>query len=111
MLLAASGVLVPAAVAPALAQSTEPAAAPAPASVAASKLPFATPLKWSASDVLIKPVSDAAHQIMSVKDPTIVRFDNKWHRTASTGNGRPFQRPPRFKGRLQASTMSHLKMA
>jgi len=43
------------------------------------KLPFATPLKWKSTDVLIKPVSDETHTIVSVKDPTIVRYNDLWH--------------------------------
>jgi hypothetical protein len=38
-----------------------------------------TPLKWTASDVMVKPVSDETHTIVSVKDPTIVQYDGKWH--------------------------------
>jgi hypothetical protein len=46
---------------------------------AALKAPFKTPLKWTCSDVMVKPVSDENHTIVSVKDPTIVHFDGKWH--------------------------------
>jgi len=45
----------------------------------ALKPDFATPLQWKSTGVLIKPVSDETHTIVSVKDPTIVRYDNKWH--------------------------------
>jgi hypothetical protein len=38
-----------------------------------------TPLKWKSTDVLIKPVSDENHTIVSVKDPTIVRYNGLWH--------------------------------
>lgn len=41
--------------------------------------PFSTPLHWVSSDVLISPVSDETHKIVSVKDPTIVRFNDLWH--------------------------------
>ena len=40
---------------------------------------FATPLKWVSSDILIRPVSDETHEIVSVKDPTIVRYNGLWH--------------------------------
>jgi hypothetical protein len=43
------------------------------------KPPFATPLKWISTDVLVKPVSDEKHNIVSVKDPTIVRYNGLWH--------------------------------
>ncbi|MCA9185200.1 MAG: endo-1,4-beta-xylanase, partial [Planctomycetales bacterium] len=39
----------------------------------------ATPLKWSASGVLVRPISDESHTIVSVKDPTIVRHEGLWH--------------------------------
>jgi len=54
----------------------------------APKLPFATPLQWKSTDILIKPISDETHNIVSVKDPTIVRYDNKWHIYATTANTR-----------------------
>ena len=47
----------------------------------APKLPIATPLQWKSTDALIKPVSDATHEIVSVKDPTIVRYNDLWHIT------------------------------
>lgn len=50
-----------------------------PVSAETPKLPFATPLKWKSTDVLIKPVSDERHKIVSVKDPTIVRYNDLWH--------------------------------
>lgn len=41
--------------------------------------PILTPLKWTSSGVLVKPVSDESHTIVSVKDPTIVHFNGLWH--------------------------------
>lgn len=55
--------------------SSQPAAVPAEA----PKSPFAMPLKWKSSGVLIKPVSDDTHTIVSIKDPTIVRYNDLWH--------------------------------
>ena len=52
----------------------------------APTLGFATPLQWKSTGVLIKPVSDETHNIVSVKDPTIVRYNNKWHIYATTAN-------------------------
>ncbi|MCF7674335.1 MAG: hypothetical protein K9N23_13935 [Akkermansiaceae bacterium] len=63
-----------------LLQAAEPATA--------AKAPFATPLKWKASDILVKPLADPAHQIISVKDPTIVRFNDRWHIYATTADTR-----------------------
>ena len=64
-----------------LASAAEPAQPAAQATVHtdAPKLPFATPLQWKSTDVLIKPVSDETHNIVSVKDPTIVRYNDLWH--------------------------------
>ena len=41
--------------------------------------PVATPLHWTSTGVLIEPVSDETHTIVSVKDPTVVRYNDKWH--------------------------------
>jgi hypothetical protein len=38
-----------------------------------------SPLKWKSTDVLVKPVPDEKHTIVSVKDPTIVRYNGLWH--------------------------------
>ena len=38
-----------------------------------------TPLKWTSSGILVSPVSDETHTIVSVKDPTIVRYNDLWH--------------------------------
>jgi hypothetical protein len=46
---------------------------------ATAKLPVATPLQWKSTGVLIRPVSDANHTIVSVKDPTVVRYNDLWH--------------------------------
>ncbi len=40
---------------------------------------IATPLKWTSSGVLVSPVSDEAHRIVSVKDPTVVHHNGLWH--------------------------------
>lgn len=64
------------------ASAGEPAAQPGATVTAdanAPKLPFATPLRWKSTGVLVKPVSDANHTIVSVKDPTIVRYNDLWH--------------------------------
>lgn len=63
-----------------LASEAESAALNQPAATtAALKMPFVTPLKWKSSGVLVKPVSDETHTIVSVKDPTIVRYNDLWH--------------------------------
>jgi len=45
----------------------------------ALKWPFAMPLKWRSTDILVKPISDERHTIVSVKDPTVVRYNDLWH--------------------------------
>jgi hypothetical protein len=61
-------------------------AAPATVSADAPELPFDMPLQWKSTGVLISPVSDETHNLVSVKDPTVVRYDNKWHVYATTAN-------------------------
>lgn len=41
---------------------------------------------WSSTDPLISPKPDAAHPIVSSKDPTVFRHDNHWHVYATTAN-------------------------
>jgi len=76
-----------------IASTAEPATQTQPSQTATvsaetPKLPFATPLKWKSTGVLINPVSDETHNIVSVKDPTVVRYDNKWHIYATTSSTR-----------------------
>jgi len=47
--------------------------------VATPSVSFATPLQWKSTGELIKPVSDETHAIVSVKDPTIIRYNDLWH--------------------------------
>jgi hypothetical protein len=37
------------------------------------------PLKWKSTDVLVAPQNDPTHFLYSVKDPTIFRYQDKWH--------------------------------
>jgi len=41
-------------------------------------------LSWTSTDALIVPKADAAHALVAVKDPTVVRFNNRWHVYASS---------------------------
>ncbi len=70
---------------PAVAAAQSPAAQPS-AATSATASPIVGPLKWKASGVLIKPVSDDAHSLVSVKDPTVVYFNDRWHVYATTAN-------------------------
>jgi endo-1,4-beta-xylanase len=42
--------------------------------------------RWSSSKALNSPRSDASHNLVSIKDPTVVRFNNRWHVYATTAN-------------------------
>jgi endo-1,4-beta-xylanase len=42
--------------------------------------------RWSSSGPLISPKTDARHPIVSVKDPTVVRFNNQWLVYMTTAN-------------------------
>lgn len=49
-----------------------------------------TSFRWSSSDPLIGPLPDDAHPVLSIKDPTVVYFGERWHvfaTTASEGGG------------------------
>lgn len=59
-------------------------ATPTPASSQSASL--AGPFQWKSSGVVIKPVSDDAHQLVSVKDPTVVYYGDRWHVFATTAN-------------------------
>ena len=40
---------------------------------------LSTPLKWTSSGIMVSPVSDDTHKIVSVKDPTVVYWNGLWH--------------------------------
>ena len=43
-----------------------------------------TSFQWSSTGVVLSPKSDATHNLVSIKDPSIVYFNNKWHVFVST---------------------------
>ena len=45
-----------------------------------------TNFTWTASTALIAPASDAEHDLVAIKDPTVVRFEDRWHLFATTAN-------------------------
>ena len=52
--------------------------------------PFTEPIKWKSTGPLVAPVSNASHSLVSIKDPTIVQYNGKWHvyaTVASTAGG------------------------
>jgi hypothetical protein len=63
-----------------------PGQAVPPAASASAPSPIVGPVSWKSSGVLIKPVSDAEHELVSVKDPTVVHFNDMWHVYATTAN-------------------------
>jgi hypothetical protein len=56
-----------------------PLAETATDSAETAKLPLDMPLQWKSTGVLVRPISDETHTIVSVKDPTIVRYNDFWH--------------------------------
>lgn len=40
---------------------------------------FPKPLTWTSSGILVSPISDDTHTIVSVKDPTVVFWNGLWH--------------------------------
>jgi hypothetical protein len=73
---------------PAAKATAQDAATTAPTRTTAPPSPIVGPLKWKSTGVLIKPVSDETHQIVSVKDPTVVYYNDTWHVYATTANTR-----------------------
>jgi GH35 family endo-1,4-beta-xylanase len=72
-----------------LAPTPDPAAAAEPAAptpAATKAVPLTGPFKWKSSGILMKPVSDDAHKLVSVKDPTVVYDGDRWHVYATTAN-------------------------
>jgi endo-1,4-beta-xylanase len=51
---------------------------------AAAALP--TSFQWTSSGALVSPKPDATHPIVSIKDPSVVRYRNRWLVYATTAN-------------------------
>jgi Glycosyl hydrolase family 62 len=63
------------------------AAAPGqPAGTRGSPPALPRSFQWSSSGVLISPRPDASHPIVSIKDPSVVRFRHRWIVYATTAN-------------------------
>jgi endo-1,4-beta-xylanase len=66
--------------------ATAPAPAPlpevAPKTVAVPGLP--SQIAWASTPPVIVPVADPKHELLAIKDPTIVRFNDRWHVYASS---------------------------
>jgi endo-1,4-beta-xylanase len=72
-----------AAVAPGAAQA---AASPGHTAGTHSRPALPSNFTWSSSGVLISPKPDATHHIVSIKDPSVVRYNNRWIVYATTAN-------------------------
>src|SRR5205814_3194231 len=65
--------------------SPPPAPVAAKPSLAARAVPgLPAAIAWTSSAPIIVPKSDAAHALLAVKDPTVVRFNGRWHVYASS---------------------------
>jgi hypothetical protein len=42
--------------------------------------------RWTSTGPLVSPIPDATHPILSVKDPSVVFFNDRWHVFATTAN-------------------------
>jgi len=63
-------------------------ASSAPAPAAAKTQPLTGPFQWKSTGVLIPPISDETHRLVSVKDPSAVFYNGRWHLYATTANER-----------------------
>jgi len=66
----------PAAANPSAAPAPVPSVSPSPTRTVAG-LPAS--LAWTSSNPIIVPQSDATHDLVAVKDPTVVRYNDRWH--------------------------------
>ena len=58
----------------------------APADDPKNAAPMPAPAHWVSTGPLLGPVSDATHPLVSVKDPTVVFYNNRWHVYATSAN-------------------------
>jgi endo-1,4-beta-xylanase len=62
-----------------------PTAAPPPAAHPGPSVPgLPSAFVWATSTPVIVPKSDATHDLVAVKDPTVVRYNGRWHVYASS---------------------------
>ena len=55
-------------------------------SPAIQKSPFHEPLRWKSTGPVITATSETNHHLVSIKDPTVVQSDGKWHVYATVAN-------------------------
>ena len=50
--------------------------------------PLATSFRWTSTDPIIAPITDSSHDLVAIKDPSVVFFNDSWHVYAtSVGTG------------------------
>jgi endo-1,4-beta-xylanase len=64
--------------------SVPPTSSPPSSPPAGGSLPSS--FRWSSSNILISPKSDATHNIAGIKDPSVVYYNGRYHVFASTAN-------------------------
>jgi endo-1,4-beta-xylanase len=75
----------PGSVTAAAAPSAAPAATPPPAPAPLRAVPgLPASFAWTSTGPIIVPTSDATHDLVAVKDPTVVRYKDRWHVFASS---------------------------
>jgi endo-1,4-beta-xylanase len=60
--------------------------APARGEPAAPLPSLSETFEWTSTDALVGPQADADHPVVSVKDPTVVRYRGRWYVYATTAN-------------------------
>jgi endo-1,4-beta-xylanase len=67
------------------ADATPAAAAPAPKRPPPAQVPgLPASFAWTSTGPIIVPKSDSTHELVAIKDPTVVRFNDRWHVYASS---------------------------
>jgi hypothetical protein len=65
------------------------AGSPAPTTRPTGATPGLTPpLRWVSTGPLVKAKSDATRDLVAIKDPTIVRYNDRWHLFATTATSK-----------------------
>ena len=67
---------------PASGATSGPIPTPSPTATVPPGVPSS--FAWSSSDVLLSPIGDATHDLVSIKDPSVVYYDGNWHVYASS---------------------------
>ena len=75
-----------AAVAAAIGLGLAATAVPAAAGTGGSAHRLPSSFRWESSGILISPKPDATHDIVSVKDPSVIRYQGQWVVYATTAN-------------------------